>query len=261
MKKKALRYGLVVCFWLAVWQIIALIVGEELLFPSPLATAKAFGILCGKSLFWRAVGTSFLRVIAGIALALFCGALGGVIAGMLPFFKAIFDPILSVIKATPVASFIVLFVLWFNRDIVPLVIAALMVFPVVWTNVCDGIRNTDKALLETAKVYRVPLYIQIRDIYIPSVKPYFLSSARSSMGMAWKAGIAAEVIVLPLISVGRELYYASNNLETATMFAWTATVILLSVIADLLFSFLFKSLDEQEKKRKRLIHDSAEVKK
>lgn len=249
IKKKALQYCLVGCFWIAVWQIIALIVGEELLFPSPLSTAKAFGALCVTPTFWQAVGTSFLRIFAGILLSLLLGVVGGVLAGLLPPFDALFAPLLSVVRATPVASFIVLVVLWIERDYVPIVISVLMVLPVVWTNVKEGIKNTDHSLLEMAKVYRIPTVKKVKSIYIPSVFPYFLSAARSSLGMAWKAGIAAEVIVLPLVSIGRQLYYSSNNLETATMFAWTATVVLLSVAVDLGVSFLFRKAEERRKKR------------
>ena len=90
-----------------------------------------------------------------------------------------------------------------------------------------------------AQVYRLPLHRRVRRIYLPSVLPYFLSACRSALGLGWKAGIAAEVIVLPLVSIGRQIYYAGNNLNTAGLFAWTLTVILLSVAVDLSVSGLF----------------------
>lgn len=219
-----------------------------MLFPSPFSTLKAFGTLCATPSFWQTVGVSFLRIFAGIALSLLLGIVCGVISGLIPFFDMLFAPVLSVIRATPVASFIVLIVLWISRDSVPIVISVLMVLPVVWTNVKEGVRNTDRNLLEMAQAYRIPLKKRIKDIYIPSVIPYFLSAARASLGMAWKAGIAAEVIVLPLISIGRQLYYSSNNLETATMFAWTMTVILLSVTVDFGVSFLFRKAEGKRRK-------------
>ena len=219
-----------------------------MLFPSPFSTLKAFGSLCATSSFWRTVGVSFLRIFTGIAISLLLGIVCGVLSGLIPFFDMLFAPVLSVVRATPVASFIVLVVLWISRDSVPVVISVLMVLPVVWTNVKEGVRNTDRNLLEMAQVYRLSPMKKIKKIYIPSVIPYFLSAARSSLGMAWKAGIAAEVIVLPLISIGRQLYYSSNNLETATMFAWTMTVILLSVAVDFGVSFLFRKAESRRRR-------------
>lgn len=219
------------------------------MFPSPLSTVKAWGKLCSASLFWQAVGASFLRVLAGIAVSLILGVTGGILSGLFPFFNMLFSPVLTVIRATPVASFIVLVVLWIDRNAVPVIIATLMVLPVVWTSVKEGIRNTDRTILEMAQTYRISPFKKVKNIYIPSVLPYFLSAARSSLGMAWKAGIAAEVIVLPLISIGRQLYYSSNNLETATMFAWTATVIILSVLVDFAVSFLFKKAEARVRRR------------
>lgn len=237
---KAAKYLFAAAFWIAIWQIIAMVVGEELLFPSPMATLRAFLDLCGTSNFWLTVGISFKRIFIGILISMAMGIVGGILTGIAPFFRILFEPILSIIRSTPVASFIVLLVLWMSRDSVPTVISVLMVLPVVWSNVQEGILRTDRELLEMARVFRLPLHKKITGIYLPSVSPYLASAARSSLGMAWKAGIAAEVIVLPLVSIGRQLYFASNNLETARMFAWTATVILLSMLVDALMSLLLK---------------------
>ncbi|MGM9681419.1 MAG: ABC transporter permease [Eubacteriales bacterium] len=237
---KPIKYLFVALFWIALWQTVAMAVGEELLFPSPMATLRAFWDLCKTSNFWLTVAISFKRILIGILISMAMGILGGILTGIVPFFRILFEPILSIIRSTPVASFIVLLVLWMSRDSVPTVISVLMVLPVVWSNVQEGILRTDRELLEMAKVFRLPFYKKIVGIYLPSVAPYLASAARSSLGMAWKAGIAAEVIVLPLCSIGRQLYYASNNLETARMFAWTATVILLSMLVDCLMSRLLR---------------------
>lgn len=244
---KPIKYLFVALFWIALWQIVAMAVGEELLFPSPMATLRAFLKLSKTSDFWLTVAISFKRILIGILISMATGILGGILTGILPFFRILFEPILSIIRSTPVASFIVLLVLWMNRDSVPTVISVLMVLPVVWSNVQEGILRTDRELLEMAKAFRLPFYKKIVGIYLPSVSPYLASAARSSLGMAWKAGIAAEVIVLPLRSIGRQLYYASNNLETARMFAWTATVILLSMLMDCLMSRLLRRWESGSK--------------
>lgn len=243
MIRKLLKYGLIPLIWLGIWQLVAMKVGEELLLPSPISTVRALWELCKTALFWQTVKTSFLRVLTGILISLGLGIVGGIAAGLLPPVQDFFAPVLAIIRATPVASFIVLLVLWMSRDSVPTVISVLMVLPVIWEGARQGIVSTDRRLLEMAGVYRLPFARKIGRIYVPSVYPYILSAARSSLGMAWKAGIAAEIITMPMTSIGRQIYYSSNNLQTAKMFGWTAAVIILSALVDFGMSFLLKCLE------------------
>ena len=76
-----------------------------------------------------------------------------------------------------------------------------------------------------AKVFRVNLRRQIRYIYVSQVLPYFLSACRLSLGMCWKAGVAAEVIGVPSGSIGEKLYNAKIYLNTPDLFAWTIVII------------------------------------
>ena len=241
---------LAVLFWIFVWWILSRVVDEELLLPSPAVTLNAFVRLVGTPLFSQTVTVSLLRILFGIVYAIVLGVIFGILTGKVRFLDTLFSPLLYIVKSVPVASFIVLLVLWLKKDNVPGVIAALMVLPVVWTNVSEGIRHTDPALLEMAEAFRVPFFRKLWRIYLPSVLPYFLSACRSGLGLGWKAGIAAEVIVLPLVSIGRQIWTSSNNLDTADMFAWTLTVLLLSVFADLVVTGLF-SLYQKSRIRKK----------
>ena len=136
---------------------------------------------------------------------------------------------MTVVKSTPVASFAILVLVWLPRDLVPVCISALMVLPVVWANVCAGIRGTDASLLELARVFRLGRWRVFRRIYLPSVLPGFAAACRSAVGFGWKAGIAAEVLTVPRESMGRMIYESKYYLQTEDLFAWTLAVILLSL--------------------------------
>ena len=239
MIKKTIKYTLIAAIWIAIWQIASLCVGNELLFPAPLSVLLRLGELVANADFYKIVGFSILRVVVGMAIGILIGMLGGILCAFSKFAKDFFSPILAIIKSTPVASFIILLVLWLSRDVTPIVIAAIMVLPVVWANIEMGIRKTDRSLLEMAKVYKMPRSKQISEIYLPSTYPYFLSSMRSSLGLAWKAGIAAEVLLQPLISIGKQIFESKYMLETADLFAWTVVVIILSVIIEVILVALF----------------------
>lgn len=240
MIKKALKYSIITVAWLVVWQIMAMAINKELLFPTPIAVAGRLGELMLTTEFYKIIAHSLLRILAGLSIGALLGALGGTLTALSRTARAIFAPPLAVIKSTPVASFIILLVLWVSRDLAPLIIALMMVTPIVWMGVETGILNTDKALLEMARAYKMPLAAKIGSIYYPSIAPYFLASLKSSLSMAWKAGIATEVLLQPLISIGKMISDSKISLETTDLFAWTAVVVILSVIIEKTTVFVLK---------------------
>ncbi len=239
MIKKILKYALIAAIWLSLWQLIAMIVDKELLFPAPLSVLSRLCELALTAGFYKTIFTSLLRVLLGMLAGIAVGVAGGVLSSLLRFAHDLFSPMLAIIKSTPVASFIILLVLWLSRDATPVVISAIMVLPVVWANVETGLLTTDRSLLEMADAYRLSTAKRISNIYIPSTYPYFLSAMRSSLGMAWKAGIAAEVLLQPLTSVGKQIFESKYMLETRDLFAWTLVVIVLSVLIEQLMMLVF----------------------
>jgi len=218
-----------ILFWIGLWWLIAWRFAKPLLLPTPAAVLHRLGELMVTAPFWIAVATSLVRILLGILLAL---ALGALLAWLTVKSRAchhLFSPLLALFKATPVASVIFLMLLWVGRDRVPLLIAFMMALPIVWSNLREGLLQTDKGLLEMARVFAFSTAKRIRFIHIPSLAPYFLSACRSAISLAWKAGVAAEVLCVPQRSLGRAIYEGKQYLLTDDLFAYTLTVILLSV--------------------------------
>lgn len=233
--KKLLRGILVTAFWLLVWQGGAMLVGKAVLLPGPLSVLKALLALSGTWGFWVSAANSVLKVMAGLLLGVAAGVLAAAGTARFSALRSLFSPVMSAIKATPVASFIILALVWFRVGFIPVFTSFLIVFPMIWANVEQGIGGTDPALLEMAHAFRMPRGNLLAKIYVPSVKPYFLAAVNAGMGMAWKAGIAAEVICSAQSSIGGALHDAKIYLETENLFAWTFTVILLSIALEKLF--------------------------
>ena len=239
---KIARYALIGLFWIAVWQIAAAAVGLPLLLPGPGDTLSALFRLMKTSAFWQSTGSTLLRVAVGYICAVAAGVLLAVACHFAPLAEALLSPIRSMIKATPVSSFIILVLLWISRGTVPTFISFLMVLPMIWTGVQEALRATDGQLLEMGKAYGFSSYKMMRYIYAPSVKPAFAAACMTGLGFAWKSGIAAEVIALPVFSVGTNLYNAKIYLESADLFAWTLTVVLLSIALEALLKKLMGRL-------------------
>ncbi len=226
--KRLIRIPLIIIFWLAVWMGISEIMGLELLFPSPEATLEAFLALAREKEFYISCLNSLVRVLAGWGAGIAVGTLLGILTSLSSIIKALCEPVLQMIKATPVASFIVLALVLMSSKRVPAFTCTLITIPVIWANVSEGISSPDKKLLEMAEFFRMSKKNKIRDIYVPAVLPYFSAAASTTMGLAWKAGIAAEVICTPSDTIGAGIQNAKIYLETPSLFAWTVTVIILS---------------------------------
>ncbi len=229
---KAVKTPLAIVFWLGVWYVACELVGMELLVPSPVAVVKAFSELLREKEFYISCLSSLYKVLSGWLIGVAAGAMLGVLTHMSAVLKALFQPLLHIIKATPVASFIVLALVLMASKSVPAFTCALITVPVVWANVAEGLLSPDRKLLEMADCFDMSRKNRIRDIYIPAVTPYFSAAAKTAMGLSWKAGIAAEVICSPKNTIGAGISDAKVYLETPSLFAWTITVIVLSVILE-----------------------------
>lgn len=229
-------------FWLLVWALAAYKTGNSFLLPTPKDTVLVFSELAATAAFWKTIFISLARILVGILIAIIFGIFIGVATANFVVADSLFSPLMTIIKATPIASFIVLALLWADKNTLPVFITILIVLPIVSSNISAGVRATDKLLLDVARVYRFSFGMRIKRIYIPSVMPYFLASCRASLGMAWKAGIAAEVLCTPRNAIGTKIYLSKTNLETTELFAWTLAVIIFSLIIEKLLIFLLNKL-------------------
>lgn len=236
------RKLLALVFWAVVWQLAAAAVGQELLIPAPRLVLTRLIALGGTALFWQSAGLTLFRIFIGFLAGTAIGTLLAVLTYAFHLADILLSPAVRVIRATPVASFIVLVLLWVQTGRVPTVTSALMVIPVLWGNVVRGIAETDPLLLEMGRAYGFGWLKQKRLIYLPSVMPYFTSGCTTALGLAWKAGVAAEVLCLPKQAVGTQLYYSKIYLETPSLFAWTLVVILLSFLVEGIMNVLIRRL-------------------
>lgn len=242
---KVKKFLLPLIFWLLVWQIAGNLVersvngrGNELLLPYPTSVLESLVRLCRTGDFWESVAGSLGRILLGLAQGTLAGLLLAVLTCSNSWLDTLLSPAVRVIRATPITSFILLILLWTDRDRVPAVIASLMVTPVVWENLSQGIRSTDRKLLEMARAYRFSPLKAAWLIYWPSIRPYFGAAITTAMGLAWKSGVAAEVISLPKMAIGTEIYQSKLYLEIPDLFAWTMVVIALSLLLEGVLSLM-----------------------
>ena len=229
-----------ILFWGLVWALAAWAMDKPLLLPSPVQVLRCMGQLAVTSAFWKITLISIGRILLGLALGIGLGALLAVLTELSPLLHTLISPAMTAMQATPVASFAILVLIWVDRDFVPVLICCMMALPVIWGGVSGGIRSTDPQLLEMAEVFRLSRYTKLRWIFLPSVLPFFRTACASALSLGWKAGIAAEVLTVPKMSIGRMISESKLYLLTPELFAWTLTVIVLSLILQKIMLRLLK---------------------
>lgn len=232
-------------FWLLLWLAASLAVGNPLILPSPIETLARLAELSLEADFWRTIGSSLLRVVIGIAVAIPFSTLFAWICSSSKIADALFSPAVTLMKSVPVVSFILIAIFLFDRSIIPSSIAFMMVFPVLYGNVREGISSVPRELLEMAQVFRLSVFLKLKRIYAPAIAPYFFAATTASVGLALKAGIAAEVIAYIPVSIGKKLSDAKSYMEPADLLAWTAAILIIGLLLEHILRIALKYLQRR----------------
>ncbi|MCI8514606.1 MAG: ATP-binding cassette domain-containing protein [Lachnospiraceae bacterium] len=230
-------------FWLLLWQLAAFWTDNPLILVGPAEAFTALIRQAGEFSFWQAIAFSAGRIGAGFLLAFTAGFLAGGLASRFFFVRELLALPLLLMKAAPVASLVILILIWLGVEGLTRAITFLVVFPVIYQATLTGLASADAELLEMARVFRLSRWKRYLYIYRPAVYPSLRGSARTAIGMSWKAGVAAEVIGIPDFSIGAKLYMAKIYFDTAELFAWTAVIIFLSLCFEKFFLWILNWLD------------------
>ncbi len=236
-----------IIFWILVWQILYLRIDSEILMVSPF---DVFFNLVDKIFlleFWKIVFLSVQRIIKGFFISIFWGVILGYVCYKVKYFYYLLNPVFSILKTVPVASFIILALVWVKSDTIPIVMSFIMVMPIIFTEIYVGLSNVDVNLIEMGKVFKLTKYKLIKNIFVPSIVPHVSIALKNGIGLAWKSGIAAEILSSPKFAIGRKIYDSKIYIDTLELFTWTIVVIILSLFFE---SLMIKLLNKFQKYNK-----------
>jgi NitT/TauT family transport system permease protein len=239
MKKFCLKL-FVACFWLLIWELVYRLVGQELFLASPIAVFRTLLVLVRTMDFWQTILFSSFRILTGFAIGILSGTVLAILAYRFRLIEELVSPLMKIITAMPIASFIILALLWIKSKDLSVLISFMMVLPMIYSGIAQGLKAADKKLLDMAQVFRLNLWKKAMAIYIPSVKPFFVTAVIVGLGLCWKSGIAAEVIGNPVGSIGTKLYEAKLYWMTKELLAWTVVIILISVVFEKVIILLLR---------------------
>ena len=231
--------ALAVAFALLLWQIAAAAVDQRILLVSPVEVLMRMTSIWRIEGFLSSIWFSFYHIAGGFLLALVTGTVLAALSGRFAWIETALWPFMITVKTVPVASFVVI---WLSAQNLSVFISFLIVLPVVYGNVLEGIKSEDKKMIEVGRVFGMPFFKRILYIHMPQLKPFILSACATSLGMSWKAGVAAEIIGTPDGSIGKQLYYAKIYLDTDDLLCWTLIIVIISVAFEKLFMLLVRRL-------------------
>ncbi len=234
-KGPELRKAGILLFWVVMWQIADWTIDNAIVFVGPWDVARSFFALVPTGAFWLSVGGSLGKISLGFSAAFAFGVVAGGLAYRFGVLREFLAPVILLMKSVPVASFVILALIWAGSKNLATLVSFLFVFPFLYVNTIAGLESADKKLLEMAQVFSVGPAGKLRCIFVPSLLPYLISGCRVALGMGWKSGIAAEVIGVPSHTIGEHLYMAKIYLSTADLFAWTLVIILASGFFEKIF--------------------------
>lgn len=237
--RKVLKGAALFVLYIAVWQVLSMLVDSHLLLPSPWDTARSFGKILTDGEAWKTIGFTFLRILSGFVLGCLFGVLLAILTANSKVFAFLLSPLRTLIKTTPITSFALLLLIAVVSNLVPVVVSMIVVIPMIWQTTEQAILSLDPKLDEMARLYFRPWKRHLT-VSVPQILPQFTASAATALGFAWKAVITAEILALPQFGIGNEMYLCKLYLEYADLFAWTLLVIGLSVLMEQGFRLLVK---------------------
>ena len=244
MKGSIIKYSLIsvaaVFLLLVIWQIAASIINLPLILPSPPMAVGQITILVRSIDFWHHLWATLSRGLFGFGISLVVGVILGFMAGKYTWIEAFLRPLIIFVRSTPSMSLILLALIWFKGDTVPVFVNFLMVFPMIIQNIIEGIKNIDRELLEMVNIYRVKQWRQLTTLYFPSLLPYLAAGIAAGLGVTWKVLIAAEVLAYPAWGIGTQMDTARVYLQTDKVFAWTIVVMVIGIFFDYLLDYLLR---------------------
>lgn len=214
------------------WKLASVLVGREVILPAPERTAAELVHIVLSPLFVETVLVTLGRVAASFGAA-FVAALGlGFCAGLTRVVEDALHAPVTVMRSVPTMGVILLSLIWLDSEGAPLLVCALVTFPIMYAAMVAAIRSVDEELVEMHRAYRVGLFRRMRHFYLPSVVPHVRAGMAVALGLNVKVMIAAEVLSQPARGIGTMFQIERARLNTPGVFAWCAIVVGIAATLD-----------------------------
>ena len=229
---------------LVLWWLLAYALNRHFLFPSPFAVGKVMLCQLQNTAFYQAIIMTLSRCVIGFVISYGTALVLALVTGHMKWLRDYLAPLITLLKSVPNISFILLIMIWFNREISVMIIVFFVLFPSFYSSFTNGFDAIDQSLREVMILYPQSLWRQIVKVELPLLKPYLAASYESGIGLAFKVGVMAEILGQVPDGIGKKLQWSYLNIEMAEVFAWTIWLIILLVLLEHGLRLLWKKRKE-----------------
>jgi len=230
-----LSFLIILALW---WGLAETTYKQTGIIPSPINTLRIISEEVQKDSFFKAINSTLWRSFVSFFIAFFAASVLAALAHFKKFIGEMLDPFIVLCRSMPTMALILILLLAVRSDLLPTVVAFLVVFPLCYENMWTAINETDKKLLVMAKVFKIPKWRQITGIYIPAMLPFVFSSIIAGFGLNIKVVISAEVMGLPSMSIGYLILSARQGFNFGVSFAWLVIAVVLSLICEFILRLI-----------------------
>lgn len=230
---------------LVIWQILAMVVQNDILVPYPYEVLLKIIQLIPEKVTYLSIGMSILRILKGFLISFVLALCLVILQDQFPKVGLYFEPINTLLKTIPNVSYMILALIWLGSEGAISIVVLMILFPIFYNGLLNRIRTESKRYEDIEKLYPESFFGKLRYRTLPILKDEILSTSKTAISLALKVGVMAEILGASQIGIGRQLYLSKINLDTSRLFAWTLVMILLSIAFNSMFQ-LFNIKDKKE---------------
>lgn len=230
--KPWVRSFLGIALFIVLWEVLAQLLNKSLILPKPGVVFRVLGgLLFQVNTYSIALQTAW-KVLLALGLVLLLGVFLGLLLGLVKPLNDMSRPIIMVIQAVPVISWLSLVIFtWGISWEGPVFIAFLSLLPTAILTTIAGVQNLDRKLLEMARIYRVPWTRVLKDVYLGSLLPFFIAVVDVSLGQAWKVILVAEFLCGDQ-GLGVQISWARQLFNIPGVYAYTLLAVILGMLTE-----------------------------
>lgn len=240
------RIGTLV-FVLATWQILAsLKIIDPFFFGSPLGIVKRLeywfvnGTAYGS--FWYQIWVTMEEALLGFIVGCLAGVFWGVLLGEIPVLSDILTPYIKMINALPRIVLGSIFIIWLGLGLSSKVmLAAVLVFFVVFFNAYQGVKSVDRNLVAHARILGASRLDVVRHVVVPSATSWIIASLHVALGFSIIGAIVGEFLGSQH-GLGLVISTAQNNFDTNGVFGAMIVIGIIAISAETLMGVFERRL-------------------
>ncbi|MEG0366100.1 MAG: ABC transporter permease subunit [Coprobacillus sp.] len=226
---------------LLIYQFVAVIVNQSVIIPYPLDVMTRMLSMLTDISFYQTIFITLSHVAIVIVISVILSFFLAFLCYKKPIIEEYVSPILSMIQAIPNVSFVIIVLVWTSSLMTVYIVLFLVIFPLLFHNNLAGFKSIDKELCDVISLYHPPIYDRFMNVYLPLIKPSFLSGLKSSISLGVKVSVMAEVLAGLPYGVGKAIMYCRNDFDMAGVFAWTLWLIIMILLIDYILKRLIHS--------------------